>query len=119
MSLSRRTTVFRVRGLPAVELEHAKSSLTAIIDKQLSEEEKQTIKSQVTIVPSCDDNGETLTGLVDFKDGIPDFLSELASNPLGDLPVEIGDGADDISFDRHFHEFTQLYSTKDNAITAE
>lgn len=90
----------------------------ATIDERLSDKDRQTTETQITIVPSCDDE-ETLVALVDFGGGIPDFLSELTANPLGDWQVEMKD-ADDISFDRHFHGFTQLYNTKaKSAITAE
>jgi hypothetical protein len=110
--------VFRVRGLSVGELDKAENSLMATIDEHLSDKERQTAKPQITIVPSCDDQ-ETLVALVDFIGGIPDFLSELTANPLGDCQVEMKD-ADDISFDRHFHGFTQLYNTRvESAITAE
>jgi protein SERAC1 len=118
MPPSRPTTVFRVRGLPAGDLDKAEHSLMTTIDEHLSDRDRQTIEPQVTVVPSCDDE-ETLDALVHFSGGIPDFLSELTANPLGDSQVEMND-ADDISFDRHFHGFTQLYNTKaESAITAE
>lgn len=118
MTPSSRTTVFRVRGLPAGDLDKAEHSLMATIDEHLSDQDRQTIKPHVTIVPSCDDE-ETLDALVHFSGGIPDFLSELTANQLGDWQVEMKD-ADDISFDRHFHGFTQLYNTKAGSpITAE
>ena len=112
-----RPTVFRVSGLSA-DLDKAEDLLKATIGEHLSESEKQTIETQITMVPSCDDK-EALVALVDFRGGIPDFLSKLTANPLGDWQVEMKD-ADDISFDRHFHGFTQLYSTQaESTITAE
>jgi hypothetical protein len=113
-----KAVVFRVRGLSASGQDKAEESLRVTIDKQLSDKERQTIETKITIVPSCDDE-ETLVALVYFKGGVPDFLSELTANPLGDRQIELKD-ADDISFDRHFHGFTQLYETRANsAITAE
>jgi hypothetical protein len=118
MPPSRRTTVFRVRGLSAAELDKAEDSLMATINEHLSDKERQTTETQITIVPSCDDEDE-LNALVDFTGDIPDFLSELTANPLRDWQVETKD-ADDISFDRHFHGFTRLYNTgPKSAITAE
>lgn len=56
--------------------------------------------------------------LVEFYGGVPAFLSELTTNPLGDWQVEMGDT--DISFDQHFFGFTQLYTPKPDApVTAE
>jgi protein SERAC1 len=118
MPPSSRATVFRVRGLLAGDLDKAEDSLIATIDEHLSDKDRQTIETQITIVPTCDDE-KTLTALVDFGGGIPDFLSELTANPLGEWQVEMKD-ADDISFDRHFHGFTQLYNTEEKGtITAE
>ncbi len=110
--------MFRARGLAAAELDKAEDSLRATIDEHLSDQDRQTIETQITIVPSCDDD-DMLVALVHFRGGIPGFLSDLTANPLGDTQVEVKD-ADDISFDRHFHGFTQLYETQaKSAITAE
>ena len=118
MPPSRRATVFRVRGLSEGDLGKAGDLLRATIGEHLSDNERQTIETHITVVPSCD-NEKTLVALVDFRGGTPDFLSELTANPLGDWQVEMK-GADDISFDRHFHGFTQLYNTQaKSAITAE
>src|SRR5436305_14641503 len=118
MPSSQLITMFRVRGLSANEPDKTKDLLMATIDKNLSDKDKETIETQITVVPSCDDE-ETLVAIVEFRGGITDFLSELTANPLRDWPVEMKE-ADDISFDRHFHGFTQLYSTQANsAITAE
>lgn len=55
---------------------------------------------------------------VEFHCGILKFLSSLVVDPLGDWQAEIDDA--DISFDRHFFGFTQLYALKpDQPIAAE
>ncbi|KAH0551496.1 hypothetical protein GP486_007289 [Trichoglossum hirsutum] len=116
-------TVFRITGLPDSSTEQAESLLIAVIKEQLSEEEKQTLKIEITIIPSCNssnNNGQKLVALVDFKRGIPNFLSGLVKNQLREWQVEIDDTGEDISFDCHFHGFTQLYNTQPSqTITAD
>jgi len=73
----------------------------ATIDMHLSDKDRETIETQITVVPSCNDN-ESLVMLVKFRGSISDFLSELTANPLRDWQVEMKD-TDDISFNRHFH----------------
>lgn len=69
-------------------------------------------------MPSCYDDEQERVALVEFCGGVPEVLSELEANPLGDWQVEMG--GTDISFDRHFFGFTQLYTPKPDApITAE
>ena len=115
--------VFRVTGLLDNGAEQAKSLLVAVIEKQLSEEEKRTLKIEITIIPSCNsnnNNGQRLIALVDFKGGVPNFLSGLVKDQLREWQVEIDDTGEDISFDCHFHGFTQLYNTQPSrAVTAE
>ena len=84
------------------------------IDEHLSDKERQTIKTQITIVPSCDDE-ETLVALVDFTGGIPDFLSELTANPLGDWQVEMKN-ADDISIKIHQSHEADVADVNDELI---
>ncbi|RDW59938.1 hypothetical protein BP6252_13025 [Coleophoma cylindrospora] len=118
MASSRRTTVFRVTGLPIGKAEgESQSILAETIQEQLTEEEKQHIKVEIACIPACDQS-QTLCALVEFKNGNPSFLSTLDSNSLGAWQVEMGD--DDISFDRHFFGFTQLYPTApDLPVTAD
>jgi hypothetical protein len=108
-----RPTVFRVTGLLNRSFEQAELLLRATIEKHLLEEEKQTLNIIVTVVSSCNSNnynGQRLVALVDFECGIPNFLSALVKDPLREWQVEIDNTGEDISFDCHFHGFTQLYN---------
>lgn len=118
MAARQKGPVFRVTGLPASQLDDAlDKSLKATIVESLSEEEKSKLVISTVIVPSCYDNEQSVA-LVEFRGGVPAFLSELEANPLGDWQVEMGET--DISFDCHFLGFTQLYTPKPEApITAE
>ena len=60
-------------------------------------------------MPSCYEEDQAVA-LVYFSGGVPDFLSSPATNPEGSWQVEMGD--DDVTFDRHFFGFTQLYPTE-------
>ncbi|PMD58736.1 uncharacterized protein K444DRAFT_415699 [Hyaloscypha bicolor E] len=106
LAASTRSVVFRVTGLPVGKAEEIVTSLTAIINQRLSPSELLQIEYTVFPIPSCD-NIHTSSALVDFKNGIPLFLSHLVKQPLEDHPVETDHG--DINFDRHFFGFTQLY----------
>ncbi|KAK5656647.1 hypothetical protein OQA88_4627 [Cercophora sp. LCS_1] len=95
--------VFRVTGLPGGKpLKGVKSELQKTIEAQ-----EQGLSVKIEVVPSCYD--DTLVALVEFPNGTPDFLSELTRDPLSSWGMEMG--MDDISFDRHFFGFTQLYPT--------
>ena len=118
MPSKQRGHVFRVSGLPASRSDdELVISLKAAIDDNLEDEEQPRIESRVAIVPCCYDNDERMA-LAEFYGGVPAFLAELTSNPLGDWQVEMGD--DDISFDKHFLGFTQLYTPDpESSVTAE
>ena len=108
MVSGRKSTVFRVTGLTRDQLDEvSKASLRATVDEHLSKDEKSRIETEIAIVPSCYESDQERTALVQFRGGVPVFLSELINNLLGDWQVEMGD--DDINFDRHFFGFTQLY----------
>lgn len=79
----------------------------------LSQEERSKLTVNTAIGPSCYDNEQERVALVEFRGGVPEFLSELEANPLGDWQVEMGNT--DISFDRHFFRFTELYAPKPDA----
>lgn len=119
MASARKSTVFRVTGFattrPDKELD---TILKAAIHDNLLEEERSGIDVVTVILPSCYDEEQERVALVEFRRGVPEFLSELVVNPLGDWQVEIDDA--DITFDRHFFGFTQLYAPKPNVpITAK
>jgi hypothetical protein len=110
--------VFRVTGIPALQPDDELTALLkAAIDGNLTEEEQSKNTRSIAIVPSCYDYNQKVA-LVEFHNGVPEFLSKLEEDPLGDWQVEVG-GAD-ISFDQHFFGFTQLYTPKaDSPVTAE
>ncbi|KAG8664585.1 hypothetical protein FPOAC2_10301 [Fusarium poae] len=115
---SKKGLVFRVTGLPAEQPdEELNTKLRAVIGDNLSDEEKSQLSFTTTVVPSCYNDPERVA-LVEFHGGVPNFLSDLAANPLEYWQVEMGDT--DINFDRHFLGFTQLYTPKlDAPVTAE
>ncbi len=114
----RKVTVVRVTGIPPSNHAEASSVLRKVIDEQLQTSGQQYPSYRVTIVPACGYRDQSLVGLVDFEYGLPNFLSYLRANPLGAWGVLIDE--DDISFDRHFHGFTQLYNTHETQpVTAE
>jgi hypothetical protein len=111
MASGGKSTVFRVTGLPGDQTDDQLAArLRLVIDEKLQEHERLQIVAKVALVPSCRNDEETSIALVEFAGGIPQFLSELVKNPLGDWQVEMDDT--DINFDRHFFGFTQLYATE-------
>lgn len=119
MTSTRKSTVFRVTGLATTQPDDVlDTALKAAIHDNLLEEERSGIKIITAIVPSCYDEEHERVALVEFRGGVPKFLSELVANPLGDWQVEMDET--DISFDSHFFGFTQLYTPKpDMPIAAE
>ena len=116
MATGRKSTVFRVTGLIRDQSDEVlKTSLGAAINENLSEDEKSQIETEITIVPSCYESDRERVALVQFHSGVPQFLSKLMDNALGDWQVEMGDI--DINFDRHFFGFTQLYLPKEKEST--
>ncbi|KAL9121714.1 MAG: hypothetical protein Q9187_001729 [Circinaria calcarea] len=92
--------VFRVTGLPAPQPDDELNiTLKATINDNPSEEVKSKLTVNTAIVPSCYDNEQERVALVEFRGGVPEFLSELEENPLGDWQVEMG--GMDTSFDCH------------------
>ncbi|RSL80949.1 hypothetical protein CEP52_017301, partial [Fusarium oligoseptatum] len=119
MAPGKKGPVFRVTGLPASQPDdELNTALKIVIHDNLSNEEKSQLNITTAIVPSCHNNEQERIALVEFRGGVPDFLSELVENPLGDWQVEMDDV--DISFDQHFFGFTQLYTPKSDApVTAD
>lgn len=117
MTTARKSIVFRATGLPGDQPEEeCVKWFDRAICTYLSEEERQGFEFK--LIPSCYEDGLTRVALVEFKCGIPKFLSELAVDPLGEWQVEAEDV--DITFDCHFFGFTQLYVTPPaEEITAE
>src|SRR5215469_2671681 len=115
----KKSTAFRVTGLTTDRPDDAlEAALKTTIDNRLSEEERSDIEIMIAILPSCYDCDRERVALVQFRGGVPRFLSELIVNPLGDWQTEMGDA--DINFDCHFFGFTQLYvPTAGEPVTAE
>lgn len=88
----RKSHVFRVtalsRDLPDEDLQ---ASLQRALNNNITDEERSQIKTEITIVPSCYDPDGERVALVQFRGGVPHFLSELTLNPLGDWQVEMED----------------------------
>lgn len=118
MAGRKRGVVFRVNGLPASGSdEEINKALKNVIEESLEDDEKSKLITYAAIVPSCYNNNEK-TALVEFCGGVPAFLAELVSDPLGDFQVEMGDT--DINFDQNFFGFTQLYTPQSGSpATAE
>ncbi|KAL5043005.1 hypothetical protein BDW71DRAFT_210605 [Aspergillus fruticulosus] len=109
MTNRKKSHVFRVTGLPADQSDESlEASLRNTLNDELAPEERSHIQAKVTILPSCYEPDTRRVALVQFRGGMPEFLSDLAADPLGDWQVEMGDT--DINFDLHFFGFTQLYA---------
>lgn len=117
MAGKKKGILFRVNGLPASGSDdEINKALKDAIEESLADDEKSKL-THAAIVPSCYESDEK-TALVEFSGGVPAFLAELASNPLGDCQMEMGDT--DINFDQHFFGFTQLYTPQSgSSATAE
>ena len=117
--LEKMHNVFRVTGLRTGQSDDAlEATLKAVINHNLSEEERSNITFDSSIVPSCYDVEQKRVALVKFRDRIPNFLSKLKDDPSGDLAMEM-DGTF-INFDCHFLGFTQLYTPSPaELVTAE
>lgn len=119
MASARSSIMFRVTGLANTQPDNLlDTELKAAIHGNLLEEEKLRIQVITVIVPSCYDEEQERVALVNFRGGVPKFLSELITNPLGDWQIEMD--YTDISFDRQFLGFTQLYVPESGVpVTAE
>ena len=115
-NLTRPFTV-RVTGFDTNDREQAKKILQSAICNRLINNERETLSDSfsILVVPSCD-NVDSCDAIVDFKAGLPLplFLSELKQKPLESINVQADDNSYDyLTFDCHFHGFTQLYPTPD------
>ena|SRR2546423_14667576 len=119
MAPGSKSIVFRVTGFPADQTDDQLAErLRSVIEENLQEEERARIVARVALVPSCRNDEETSVAPVEFGGDTPHFLSDLMENPLEDLSVEMDDT--DITFDRHFFGFTQMYATEPGqAVVAE
>lgn len=117
MATRKRSTYFRVTGLTMNQPDHILEwALKVTINENLSDGERTAIGVVTAILPSCYDSNQERVALVEFRGGVPNFLSELIANPLGDWQMVID--STDINFDRQFFGFTQLYAPTE-PVTAE
>lgn len=108
----------RVRGLTCKDYATAEGILRQTISK-LDAGASHSDDYIVSIVPLRDHESE-LVAILDFKHGLPAFLSDLKANPLGNWQTSVDDLEEELSFDTHFHGFTQLYMPdKSSEIAAE
>ncbi|KAL3428598.1 hypothetical protein BDV09DRAFT_201434 [Aspergillus tetrazonus] len=121
MTNRQRSHVFRVTGLSADQSdENIEASLRNKLNEELTPEERSRIQAKITIVPSCYEPDTRRVALVQFRGGMPQFLSELAANPLENWQMEMGDDEDnDVNFDSHFFGFTQLYAPREKPVVAD
>ncbi|KFX90997.1 hypothetical protein V490_06147 [Pseudogymnoascus sp. VKM F-3557] len=123
MVARKKGVVFRVTGLPASRPDdELKEALKVAIEDNLGADEQLKMTFDSAIVPSCYGNGEKVA-LVEFGSGVPAFLSKLMVDPLNDpvhnppddWQIELDDDTD-ISFDKNFFGFTQLYAPKPGSL---
>ena len=118
MATKCRPTVVRATGFLSNDHREADTILRKIIETEFTPSEREKQKYKVIIVPSCVE-GTYPTALIDFEHGLPTFLLELKDNPVGEWQIEIDSADEYLSFDRHFHGFTQLYMVEPRSITTE
>lgn len=97
------STIFRVRGLSQ---NVSVPQLRSIIQTNLSDEERLRIEPNVDLIPSCYHDQEIQDALVEFT-LVPQSLQVLVEKPQEDVQVDVK--GKDLTFDCHFHGFTQLY----------
>ena len=115
MAARKKGPVFRVTGLSASQPDDKlAASLETTIGEVLTEDGDSKLTVHLEIVPSCYDKDKKVA-LVEFRGGDPAFLAELTDKPLNEYQLEMD--TTDISFDRHFFGFTQLYTPKADAST--
>ena len=102
-----KSTIFRVTGLPNGPEEQIISDLKEVLHHHASTSELQRL-GKISIVASCYDD-HTSVALLEWKGDTPDFLYRLVTSPFSSWEIDLDDA--DISFDRHFLGFTQLYNT--------
>ena len=106
--MSTKAIVCRVSMIPGGDAVSRKAELLDSIQESLEKTELQHLNAiKISIVRSCYDP-QMFTALVQFKNGLPEFLKRLKENPLNTYQLKMGD--DDIIFDQSFHGLTQLYN---------
>ena len=120
MNSARTSTVFRVTGLPTTSPDNELDTLLKdAIYSELLEAERSGIEIRTVVLHYCNYEEHERVALVDFRGGVPKFLSTLMVDPLRYWQIEMVEDTD-INFDRHFFGFTQLYAPQpDVPISAE
>ena len=118
MATKQKGVVFRVTDLPALGSDNElHKSLKAVIEDNLVDDERSKLSFRIDLVPSCDDNIAKVA-LIEFYGPVPAFLARLTADIMGIWQAVMRDT--DITFDRHFLGFTQLYTPiSDLPTTAE
>lgn len=89
MASQRKSHVFRVTGLLRHQPdEDPKKELQKVLEEHFTDDETSRISPEIAIVPSCYDYENEYAALVQFRGGVPQFLSESKTNPLGEWQVE-------------------------------
>lgn len=114
--------VFRVRGITVKDGHdddaQLRSALSEAIISCLEGNERSALAVTVTVVPSCyGSTGRNKICLVDCRGGVPSFLRPTFEDP-GHREFQMEMGGDDVIFDCHFFDLTQL-SDATVPITAE
>lgn len=127
-TLTQRPIFYRVCDIPKASHINVTSFLSTLIQERLQPDEAD-IKYDITPIPSCyQSSSETASAIVNFENGTPNFLIDLVIDPLDMLHLETNgketgssQGREvSVTFDRHFHGFTQTYSPDpEQEITAE
>ncbi|KAL7270251.1 hypothetical protein RUND412_007046 [Rhizina undulata] len=107
----RGSTVFRIKNVPSTS---TVANLQEILRKELSDEELQKVKVNITFVPSCY-NIPTKYTLVDFEP-IPRFLADVVGDESRSQMVYL---EMILTKNINFYGFTQLYSVVGKEITAD
>ncbi|RDW85279.1 hypothetical protein BP6252_02869 [Coleophoma cylindrospora] len=109
--------VVRVRGIQTANHAEAEQIVRDTIARRCGTE---TPTFKIVVVPSCDDS-KTCDALLDFaaEQPFPRFLSRLQKRPLASVPIACDETDDDyLTFDCHFHGFTQLYPVSSGCTAA-
>jgi hypothetical protein len=116
--------VVRVTGIETANHADAERIVRKAIARKCGHttDEARALAFKIKVVPSCDDP-KTSDVLLEFdvRQPFPPFLSKLQEQPLASVSIACDENDEDyLTFDHHFHGFTQLYSVlTDCTITAE
>lgn len=91
--------------------------MKAALSARFTNDERDMIEIEASIVPSCDATDDAVTALLCFKPKAPAYLDPLYRD-FDDTQIDTEVGH--LNFDKNFFGFTQLYPTPTgHKITAE